>query len=62
MFPSIVNLLIDKFQSAVSRILQVSLCPVMTICVCLSQFLDDSLIAIHVIDPDKEVIPLKKVC
>ena len=46
MFPSIVNLLIDKFQSVISRILQVSLCPVMTICVCLSQFLDDSLIVV----------------
>jgi hypothetical protein len=45
-FPSIVNLPIDKFQSAISRILQVSLCPGMTICVCLSQFLDDSLIVV----------------
>ncbi|KAL6896689.1 hypothetical protein ACP4OV_007261 [Aristida adscensionis] len=58
-FPSIVNLPMDKFQTALSRILQATLqgsprnAPT----------LDPSeiLIAIHVIDPDKEGIPLKKV-
>lgn len=54
-FPSIVNLPIDKFQSAISRILQGSPRN--------GPSLDPSeiLIAIHVIAPDKEGIPLKKV-
>uniref|UniRef100_A0A0D9X398 Symplekin C-terminal domain-containing protein n=1 Tax=Leersia perrieri TaxID=77586 RepID=A0A0D9X398_9ORYZ len=54
-FPSIVNLPMDKFQVALSRILQGS--PQN------GPSLDPSeiLIAIHVIDPDKEGIPLKKV-
>ncbi|BAF22648.1 uncharacterized protein [Oryza sativa Japonica Group] len=54
-FPSIVNLPLDKFQVALSRILQGS--PQN------GPSLDPSeiLIAIHVIDPEKEGIPLKKV-
>lgn len=54
-FPSIVNLPIDKFQSTISRILQGSPRN--------GPSLDPSeiLIAIHVIAPDKEGIPLKKV-
>jgi symplekin len=54
-FPSIVNLSMDKFQAALSRILQGSSRN--------GPSLDPSeiLIAIHVIDPDKEGIPLKKV-
>ncbi|KAG2647814.1 hypothetical protein PVAP13_2KG241400 [Panicum virgatum] len=54
-FPSIVNLPMDKFQAALSRILQGSSRN--------GPSLDPSeiLIAIHVIDPDKEGIPLKKV-
>ncbi|RCV14667.1 hypothetical protein SETIT_2G443400v2 [Setaria italica] len=54
-FPSIVNLPMDKFQTALSRILQGSSRN--------GPSLDPSeiLIAIHVIDPDKEGIPLKKV-
>ncbi|CAN6169343.1 unnamed protein product [Urochloa humidicola] len=54
-FPSIVNLPMEKFQTAVSRILQGSSRN--------GPSLDPSeiLIAIHVIDPDKEGIPLKKV-
>ncbi|OEL15347.1 Symplekin [Dichanthelium oligosanthes] len=54
-FPSIVNLPMDKFQTALSRILQGS--PQN------GPSLDPSeiLIVIHVIDPDKEGIPLKKV-
>ncbi|XP_062186782.1 uncharacterized protein LOC133890428 [Phragmites australis] len=54
-FPSIVNLPIDKFQTALSRILQGSPRN--------GPSLDPSeiLIAIHVIDPDKEGIALKKV-
>ncbi|KAM0887407.1 hypothetical protein ACQ4PT_029064 [Festuca glaucescens] len=54
-FPNIVNLPVDKFQVALSRILQGS--PQH------GPSLDPSeiLIAIHVIDPEKEGIPLKKV-
>ncbi|KAM3372385.1 hypothetical protein ACQJBY_019325 [Aegilops geniculata] len=54
-FPNIVNLPVDKFQVALSRILQGS--PQH------GPILDPSeiLIAIHVIDPEKEGIPLKKV-
>uniref|UniRef100_A0ACD5YTB7 Uncharacterized protein n=2 Tax=Avena sativa TaxID=4498 RepID=A0ACD5YTB7_AVESA len=54
-FPSIVNLPVDKFQVALSRILQGS--PQH------GPSLDPSeiLISIHVIDPEKEGIPLKKV-
>ncbi|CAM0151620.1 unnamed protein product [Urochloa decumbens] len=54
-FPSIVNLPMEKFQTALSRILQGSSRN--------GPSLDPSeiLIAIHVIDPDKEGIPLKKV-
>ncbi|TVU37100.1 hypothetical protein EJB05_10391 [Eragrostis curvula] len=54
-FPSIVNLPMDKFQTALSRILQGSPRN--------GPSLDPSeiLIAIHVIDPEKEGIPLKKV-
>uniref|UniRef100_A0A0A9CU21 Symplekin C-terminal domain-containing protein n=1 Tax=Arundo donax TaxID=35708 RepID=A0A0A9CU21_ARUDO len=54
-FPSIVNLPMDKFRTALSRILQGSPRN--------GPSLDPSeiLIAIHVIDPDKEGIPLKKV-
>nr|CAB3459066.1 unnamed protein product [Digitaria exilis] len=54
-FPSIVNLPMGKFQTALSRILQGSSRN--------GPSLDPSeiLIAIHVIDPDKEGIPLKKV-
>ncbi|CAN6200376.1 unnamed protein product [Urochloa humidicola] len=54
-FPSIVNLPMEKFQTALSRILQGSSWN--------GPSLDPSeiLIAIHVIDPDKEGIPLKKV-
>ncbi|KAK3128120.1 hypothetical protein QOZ80_7AG0582840 [Eleusine coracana subsp. coracana] len=55
LFPNIVNLPMNKFQTALSRILQGSPRN--------APSLDPSeiLIAIHVIDPDKEGIPLKKV-
>ncbi|XP_009598060.1 uncharacterized protein [Nicotiana tomentosiformis] len=55
LFPHVVNVPLDKFQGALSRILQGSAHsgPVLTPA--------EALIAIHRIDPEREGIPLKKV-